>query len=767
MKCFLRTAAIAFAAFLFSIKVFGQQGTVRGFVYDKATGEPMLFVNVFLKGTNFGVATDLNGYFSITRIPPGDYILMSTSIGYDTAETSITITANEVLNKKLYLSKKVISLKQVEISAAREEAKTEVQMSVTKITPREIKQVPATGGEPDLAQYLQVLPGVIFTGDQGGQLYIRGGTPVQNKVLLDGMTIYNPFHSIGLFSVFDNDIIRNADIYTGGFSADFGGRISSVMDISTRDGNKRRHAGKFSASTFNSKLLLEGPIKKLDEESGSATYLISAKTSYLDRTSKSIYKYANENGLPYRFNDLYAKTVFSADKGSKVSLFGFHFTDDVDYQASDFGWKSTGGGSNFILLPEGSAVLIEGTIDYSQYKMTLKQADEKERSSLVNGFGVDVNFGYFIGKDQIKFGFEGGGFKTDFTYYNYNNARLSQVENTTEFAGYAKYRHAGKSVVLDPSFRITYYSSLAEFAFEPRLGMKWNLTGKFRLKAAAGLYTQNLLAAVSDRDVVNLFYGFLSGPEDLPKKFKDRDVTSRLQKARHVLAGAEADLPFRLQLNVEAYLKDFNQLTNVNRDKIFNDTPDNADKPEVLRKSFIIEEGLAKGADVTLKYDYRQFYLWLVYSLTYVTRDDGVRKYFPHFDRRHNVNLVGSYTFGKKLNWEVNARWNFGSSFPFTLTQGFFEYLNFQQGINLDYTSTNGILGIIYGDLNTGRLPYYHRLDVSVKRTFAIAKNSDLEITGSVINVYDSENIFYYDRIRGERVNQLPILPAIGASITF
>jgi len=727
----------------------------------------MLFVNVFLKGTLYGVATDMNGYFSITRIPPGTYTLVSTSVGFDTAQTEVTITGNEILNKKLYLEKNVISLKQVEISAEKEEARTEVQVGVTKITPHEIKQVPSTGGEPDLAQYLQILPGVIFTGDQGGQLYIRGGTPVQNKVLLDGMTIYNPFHSIGLFSVFDNDIIRNADIYTGGFSADFGGRISSIMDISTRDGNKRRFTGKFLASTFNSKLLLEGPIKKLNEGSGSATYMISAKTSYLDQTSKNIYKYANKDGLPYRFNDIYGKTVLSSDKGSKISLFGFHFSDDANYAASDFGWKSTGGGSNFIVVPEGSPVLIEGTFNYSQYKMNLKQADELPRTSLANGFGFDVNFGYFIGHDHVKFGFEGSGFKTDFTYYNYNKARLSQTENTTEFAGFVKYRHSASKLVLEPSVRIVYYSSLAEFAFEPRFGLKWNINEHIRFKSAGGLYTQNLMAAVSDRDVVNLFYGFLSGPEELPATFKGDEVTSHLQKASHILAGFEFDLPFHIHLNIESYIKDFNQLTNINRDKIFNDNAENNDKPDYLKKSYIIEQGLAKGVDLIVKYDNKQFYFWMVYSLTYVTRDDGVREYFPHFDRRHNINLLGSYVFGKKLDWEANARWNFGSSFPFTLTQGFFEYLNFQQGLNLDYTNSNGLLGIIYGDLNTGRLPYYHRLDISVKRTFAIAKNSELEIIGSVINVYNRKNIFYYDRLRGERVNQLPIMPAIGASITF
>jgi hypothetical protein len=744
------------------------QGTIRGFVYDKTTGEPLMFVNVFLKGTTHGVATDINGYFSLTRIPAGNYMLVCTSIGYDTLLMPVTVVANEILSQKLYLSQKVIHLKQVEITAEGEEARTEVKMAVTRITPREIRQVPVAGGEPDLAQYLQIIPGVIFTGDQGGQLYIRGGTPVQNKVLMDGMTIYNPFHSIGLFSVFDNDIIRNAEVYTGGFPADLGGRISSVINVTTRDGNKRRLAGKFSASAFNSKLMLEGPFKKLiDDESGSVTFLLSARTSYLDRTSRPLYRYVDSKGLPYRFNDLYGKTVLSTGKGSKVGFFGFHFTDDVNYQVSDYGWRSSGAGSHFILVPEATAMLIEGTVDYSRYKMTLKESDGLPRSSLVNGFGVDVNFSYFLGRNHVKFGFEGSGFKTDFTFYNYNKTRLSQTENTTEFAGYVTYRHSGKKVVWDPGMRIIYYSSLAEFALEPRLGIKWNLTDAVRLKAAGGWYTQNLLAAVSDRDVVNLFYGFLSGPEDLPGEFKGKPVKSRLQKAQHVLSGVEMDLPWRLQFNAEAYVKRFSQLTNVNRDKIFSDTPDNADKPEYLRKSFIIEEGLARGVDLLFKRDFRQLYLWLVYSFTYVTRQDGIRDYFPHFDRRHNINLVASYAFGKKLNWEINARWNFGSSFPFTLTQGFYEYLNFQQGINLDYTQMNGLMGILYGELNTGRLPHYHRLDLALKKTIAVAKNSDLEITASVTNVYNRKNIFYYDRIRGKRVNQLPALPAVGASITF
>ena len=186
-----------------------------------------------------------------------------------------------------------------------------------------------------------------------------------------------------------------------------------------------------------------------------------------------------------------------------------------------------------------------------------------------------------------------------------------------------------------------------------------------------------------------------------------------------------------------------------------------------LKKDFIIETGTARGVDVVLKYDRRKFYFWAVYSLGYVKRFDGIRTYEPSFDRRHNVNLVGSYRFGKKDSWQASVRWNFGSPFPFTQTQGFFEQLSLPNGIGSDILSQNGSIGISYAELNKGRLSYYHRLDVSVKRGFQITKNSRLEATISVTNAYDRENIFYVNRITNERVYQLPVLPSFGLSLTF
>jgi hypothetical protein len=764
-----RGLTILLFSLLWSVNAWSQTATIRGFVYAKETGEPVLFTNVYLKGTTMGAATDVNGYYAITKVPPGDYILVVSSIEHDTLNTPVSVKAGDLITKKLYLEKKSVNLKTIDISAEKQEQRSEVKMSVSKITPKELKQLPSVGGEPDIVQYLQVLPGVVFTGDQGGQLYIRGGTPIQNKVLLDGMVIYNPFHSIGLFSVFDTDIIRNADVYAGGFGAEYGGRISSVMDIKTRDGNKKRLAGKISANPFTSKLLLEGPIKKARHEGdGDASFVLSGKTSYLDQTSKSLYSYAADDGLPFSFNDFYGKFVTNNANGSKFNLFGFSFNDRAKYLGvSDYKWNSTGFGSSFVIVPGNSSVLLDGNFAFSQYKIRLEEADKRPRESLVNGFNIGLNFTYLIGRDEIKYGIEALGFKTDFEYYNFLGTKIDQEENTTELGVFLTGKKILGNLVVEPGVRFHYYASLSEMSTEPRLGAKYNISNNIRIKAAGGIYAQNMLSTVSDRDVVNLFYGFLSGPENLPSTYRGEAVDSRLQKATHGLVGIEIDLPWHLSLNVEAYIKEFNQLTNVNRDKLFDNTAEFADEPELLRHDYIVEKGTAEGLDFTLKFDYKRYYFWAVYSLGYVTRRDEYREYVPHFDRRHTVNLVGSYTFGKNLDWQFDARWNMGSGFPFSQTQGFYEYLDFSNGLGVDPTTDNGSLGILYGPLNAGRLPYYHRLDISLRKSFVLNNNSTLEITASAINTYNRKNIFYVDRITNERVDQLPFLPAVGATLTF
>ena len=743
-------------------KTLAQTGEVRGFVYDKKTGEPLIFTTVFIQELMTGKQTDINGFYALSKLKEGTYTLKCAVIGYDTAIAKITISSGKITTQNLYAISTAVQMEEATIVGDRQKARTDVKISVNTITQKELKQLPAFGGEPDLAQYLQVLPGVVFSGDQGGQLYIRGGTPVHNKVLLDGMIIYNPFHSIGLFSVFDADVIRSADVYAGGFGAQYGGRIGAIIDVNTREGNKTRFGGKVSASPISSKILFEGPISKFTEGGASASYIVSYKNSYLNRTAPILYSYAGIDGLPFSFSDLYAKASFISSSGSKINLFGFDFRDNVDYPQTQYNWKSSGGGANFYIIPEGSTV-INGAVGYSQYKMNQTEADGKPRESSINGFNINVNFSYFIGKDDIKYGLEMNGFSTDYNYTNLFGRQLKQEEFTTELSGYFRYKKNWGRLVLEPGLRVQNYASLAEFTVEPRLAAKYNVTEKIRLKVAGGFYTQNLIAAVNDQDVVNLFYGFLSGPDNLPRKFNGQNVTSALQRAWHYGAGIELDLGQHQEINIEGFYKDFTQLTNINRDKLYDEN--DLSKPEFQRNDFAIEIGNSYGMDFKYKYEFKKMYLWAVYSLTYVERFDGTRNYSPHFDRRHNVNLVATYTFDKKRSWNLNTRWNFGSGFPFTQTQGFYEKLNTEAPGNP--LTQNGNIGVYYTEINNGRLPSFHRMDVSLSKKMTLKKNQTMTLTVAATNVYNRDNIFYFDRARFTRINQLPIIPTVGINYSF
>jgi len=751
----MRKHLFLLSALLFSATIFAQTGNIRGFVYEKESGEPVIFCSVFLEGTTIGAATDINGMYNISKVNAGEYTLVATYIGYDTTEVNITLKSGQILSKNLEIGESSVKLNEVKISAERAEMKTEVKAASIKITKQDMEMIPTIGGEPDLAQYMQVIPGVVFTGDQGGQLYIRGGSPIQNKVLMDGMIIYSPFHSIGLFSVFDTDIIKNTDVYTGGFSAEYGGRVSSIMDIKTIDGNKKNIGGKLSANTFGSKLFVEGPL----DNKGNTSFIFSGKTSYLDKSSELFYKYPtlyfDEKGLPYSYTDLYGKVSAKGKSGSKLNVFGFNFADKVNYEGiSELNWNSKGIGSEFILIPGGSPILIEGNFAWSSYNTILKEFESngtiRERTSEINGYNMGMNFTYFQPKGKVKYGFDVHGFQTDYTTYNSVNSKVGIPVNTSDFSAYLNYQFISTRWIVEPGFRLQYYGNIGASP-EPRLGMKYIASDRMRFKLSAGQYSQNLQSTISDRDVVNLFTGIISTDVDL-----DGDYDQKLQKAQHLITGIEYDISNKIDFQLEGYVKDFYQLININRNMTSNDDP-----------QFIVESGIAKGVDALVKYKGKKLYIWAVYSLGLITRNDREREYNPHFDRRHNVNFVTSYKFGKNDSWKADIRWNLGSGFPFTQTQGFYENLTFTDGINTDYTTANGDLGIEYAELNEGRLPYYHRLDASVSKSIKVNKKVNIDMTASVTNAYNRENIFYFNRVKYERVNQLPIMPSFGASITF
>ena len=300
---------------------------------------------------------------------------------------------------------------------------------------------------------------------------------------------------------------------------------------------------------------------------------------------------------------------------------------------------------------------------------------------------------------------------------------------------------------------------------------KYNVNDWFRLKAAAGMYSQNLIAANSDRDVVNLFYGFLSGQDNIPKKFNGKDVNTKLQKANHYIIGSEFDVFDNATLNIEGYFKDFRQLTNMNRNQIYSESNHPAGTSEIEWRDFMIENGKAYGIDFSFKYEFMRWYFWAAYSLAYVNKnyenaDHEIVNYRTHYDRRHNINLMLTYTGGSRKQWEFSGRWNLGSGFPFTQVSGFYEQYQFEN-MGMSIIEDDGELGIIYGELNQGQLPWYHRLDLDLKRKFWFTDNIILEADFSVTNVYNRDNIFYVDIVTGENIYQLPIMPSIGLTLSF
>ena len=753
-----------------SLSAYLQNGAIKGFIYDKETGEALVGANAYDAVNGNASSTTVDGFYSLTKLEDGTYKIIFSMVGYEAQEETFTITSGKIVNHNVFLVDGSHQVGEAEVLGQYNDQEREVRVGVETVTPKDISKLPSIG-TPDIAQYLQVIPGVTFTGDQGGQLYIRGGSPIQNKVLLDGMTVYNPFHSIGLFSVFETDIIKTADIYTGGFNANFGSRVSSIMDVKTIDGNKKENEGRVAISPFGVRAILQGPLKKQDEKGSSISYLLTYKKSYLEQSSKVLYDYIDEDGLPFNFSDLYGKVTFGSGGGSKFSVFGFSFNDDVKFQAiSDFNWSNVGGGANFVLAPATSTVLINGYFSVSDYNISLEEESLQPRTSKIGGANFGLDFKYALGEDNINYGVQFQTLNTNFKTFNEQGLKIEQEENTVEAAFFIKYKKQWEKVIFEPGLRYQRYSSIGTSNLEPRLGIKYKPSKVFRIKAAAGLYSQNIMSANSDRDVVNLFYGFLTGPEEIQDTFindqgEEIDVQNALQKAKHFMFGIEYDISEKINLNLEGYVKDFDQLTTVNRNRIFIDSPENQDQPEVLRKEFLLETGLARGVDVVLKYNERYSSLYFVYSLGKVDRWDGAQTYATIFDRRHNINFVASRQFGKEHNWEASLRWNFGSGFPFTQTQGYFEDPA-ATSIGEDYWGVNGEYGIIYGELNGGRLSDYHRLDLGLKKTLDLT-NMKLEINAGVTNVYSRENIFYINRLTNERVNQLPFMPSLGFDLVF
>jgi hypothetical protein len=397
-----------------------------------------------------------------------------------------------------------------------------------------------------------------------------------------------------------------------------------------------------------------------------------------------------------------------------------------------------------------------------------------ERTSSIGGADLGFDFTFFQKNEgQLDIGVNINGFQTKYLTYNEAARKIEDQNFTFEVGSYINYRVIKGRWVIQPGFRAQAYASRGVISPEPRIGLKYNMTEKMRLKISGGRFSQNFTSTSSDKDVVNLFNGLLSSPTNLQSTFvtesgKEKEVRNGLQYAWHAIVGYELDLNKNLTVNIEAYYKYFSQLSNINQNKLYDDVAEFSQIDDVFKKDFIIESGKSYGADLLVKYSKDRLFIWTVYSYGKSTRWDGFQTYAPVFDRRHNVNVVSSYTFGKKKSLEVNIRWNFGSGLPFTPTAGYYQNETFQNGVTTDINTSNANnVTVLLGDFNSKRLPTYHRLDITVKKNFTFKNKTVMEIVASVTNLYDRKNLFYVNRVTNQKIYQFPALPSLGVSYKF
>ena len=396
------------------------------------------------------------------------------------------------------------------------------------------------------------------------------------------------------------------------------------------------------------------------------------------------------------------------------------------------------------------------------------------RTSSIGGFDLGFDFSYFLKNEgEINYGFNLNGFNTKYTTFNEVGRKIEDENFTTEIGGYYNYRGIFKRWVVQIGARAQYYASLNTLSLEPRIGAKYNASDNIRFKFSGGRFSQNFTSASSDKDIVNLFNGLLSAPTNVQDQFvnqfgNSRQVDNGLQYAWHAIAGVEVDLGKNIMVNLEGYYKYFSQLSNINQNKLYDDVAAFELIDDVFKKDFIIESGESLGADLLIKYSKNRLFLWGVYSYGYNIRWDGFNEYYPVFDRRHNINLVGSYIFGKNKDIDFNIRWNLGSGLPFTPTAGFFQSENFSDGVTTDpITNNTETVSTILGQFNSQRLPYYHRFDVTLKKKFKFKNKTIMEVVLSVTNAYNRKNIFYVNRVTNEEIYQFPLLPSFGVSYKF
>lgn len=709
-------------------------GKLRGVVTDSTNGEALAFCNVYINELKTGASTNERGLFLINSIPANKkYTVVVSYVGYDTKILVAEIKPNKVNDVEVKLKPLSIELQAVEKIGEKIIEKNTTDIGLERISIRQVENLPK-GVETDVMRSLQYLPGVRSTGDVSAKYYVRGGTSDQNLVLLNGVTIYNPFHSLGIFSVIDPDMINSVEFYKGSFTSEFGGRVSSVLNVISKDGNKNRFSGKASASFLTAKGLIEGPIPN-------GSFILTGRKSTSNEILK---KFLNDQTVPIDFYDFSFKLNYSSPAlwhNAKFLLFGFFSGDKLDFDDPNretFKWKCNLIGFEWLQIYDVPV--------YSRIAVSLSNFDGevdpnlttiKPKKNLVSDFNVSVDFNLVSdSKDELGLGLNLKVLDTDLKTENLEGALTDLKRFSGNFTLYGKYKLLRfDNFGLDAGTRLN-VSGLTRggsFTPEPRLSINYRFLPFVSFKAAWGIYLQEVSTVSDEDEVISIFEPWIIIPGYL-------NPTKSVQYS----AGLDIDISEYINFGVEGYYKISDNLPVINSKKYYD-----------FENDLISGSGESYGWEFLLKYNHSPFSFTGSYALSWAYKKIEDYVYYPKYDSRHAVNLTLEYSLG--AGWIISAVWGYSSGLPFTKLMGYYDKIYLTNIFDPWYQSGSINPYLILGDQNLGRLSSYHRLDLSVSKLTELF-GLKTEVDFSIVNAYNRKNIFYFERDTGKQVNMLPFL---------
>ena len=581
--------------FLFLITQSVAQSTmISGFISDSSSGEALIGANVILQETGQGMATDINGYYIIQDIAPGNYVLMVSYVGFSLRKEKLSISDRQSIKLNIALSEEVVELSQVEVTAEQIQRKANIQPSKINLSPRMMKAAPALA-EPDLFRTIQALPGVLTTSEFSTGLVIRGGNTDQNLILLDGVTVYNPSHLGGIFSNFIVDGVKEAELIKGAYNAEYGGRLSAVLNIISREGNQKKFEGKANLSLLSAQATLEGPFYK-------GAWVLSGRRTYFDQIFKS-----NPNIPPYYFYDIQSHVYSDLTPKDRLSISFYNGIDDLLF--GTFGLAGRWG--NNTLSTQYRRVFSEKVIGNFLYanslfftEFGLGGSNGLNSDNQIDDATVAANFSWFKSSEStIKFGAQLK--NLGFLYTNtFGDSLQFKIETKPkEFASYAKLKYSpSEKFIFEPGVRVNLYNVYSDSIFpDLRLGMKYLLTDDRYINFSLGNYHQFIATFQDDYNPTIL------------DQWIAVDNSVAPAKSSQIVLGYEEYINDLYKLQVEGYYKDIKNLFTFEESRA---TTDEAVSDSALSDIVTPSNGYAYGLELFAQKMSGRLSGWLAYTFS-------------------------------------------------------------------------------------------------------------------------------------------------------